>query len=503
MTRPVTAYSKSLVDIAQFLGAAKPGADLEITGLTHDSRLVIPGDLYVALPGFHTHGAKYAGEAIAQGATAILTDISGTEMLGSVNVPVIYIPDVRGSLGFLSSWFYDFPSKKMNLVGITGTNGKTTTAHLIDSVWRSQNRNTGLIGTIETRIRDKSVPSVRTTPEATDLQALFATMLEAGCSDVVMEVSSHALALGRINGSHFSVSVFTNLTQDHLDFHENMNEYFKAKSILFSPTLSDLALINIDDEYGATLSQSLEIACQTYSAAGSNSDWSAKEISRSVSGSHFIVNSREYGDVPVEIPLIGDHNIANALASFAVLVHSGVSPQEAATGLAKVDGVPGRLERIDCGQPFVAVVDYAHTPDAVERVLAALRSRSTGRIIGVLGCGGDRDPSKRPLMGAALANGANIAFFTSDNPRSENPNQIIAEMLSGAQGIAGSDIRVEADRAIAIASAVEIAEVGDVLLVAGKGHETGQEIMGVIKPFDDREVLTSAILRRLSKDAKK
>lgn len=495
--RPLGTYLKSLAEIAQYLEVEAPSNDVQISGLTHDSRQVQVGDLYLALAGFRTHGARYANLAIAQGARAILTDLAGIAELEAIDTPVICVEDVRSVLGPLSAWFYDFPSMRLNLVGITGTNGKTTTAHLIDSVWRSENRRTGLIGTIETRICDTTVPSVRTTPEATDLQALFAAMLETGCSDVVMEVSSHALSLGRIDGSHFAVAVFTNLTQDHLDFHENMNDYFKAKSVLFAAKNSDLGVINIDDEYGVTLVRNAEIPCQTYSVTGQDSDWFVTDIDRSAHGSKFVVHSRKHGLTNAEIPLIGDHNIANALAALIVLVHSGVSIENAVNGLANVSGVPGRLERIDLGQSFTAIVDYAHTPDAVERVLAALRSHSTGRIIGVLGCGGDRDPSKRPLMGSALAKGADIAFLTSDNPRSEDPHEILAEMASGAHGVPGSIVRVEADRASAISMAVELAEPGDIVLIAGKGHEQGQEIMGEVKPFDDREVLAQAIRRRV------
>lgn len=498
MIRPTGAYVKSLTGIALNLGVEAPATDVQISGLTHDSGQVRVGDLYLALSGFRTHGARYAHLAISHGASAILTDAVGVEILGKTDLPVLCIPDVRSVLGRLSSWFYDSPSLRMNLVGITGTNGKTTTAHLIDSVWRSENRRTGLIGTIETRICETSIPSVRTTPEATDLQALFATMLEAGCSDVVMEVSSHALSLARVDGSHFSVAIFTNLTQDHLDFHEDMQDYFRAKSILFSPAYSDLAIINIDDEYGVTLARDGQIPCQTYSAAGLDSDWFVTEIIRSAFGSKFTVHSREYGRIKAEIPLIGDHNIANALAALIALVQSGVSVENATRGLANVSGVPGRLERIDFGQSFTAIVDYAHTPDAVERILAALRAHATGRIIGVLGCGGDRDPSKRPLMGAALARGADIAILTSDNPRSEDPYQIITEMAFGAHGVAGSDVRIEADRATAISIAVNLAESGDIVLVAGKGHEQGQEILGEVRPFDDREVLAQAIDRRIS-----
>ena len=499
MTRPSGDYSKSLAEIARQLELPAISVDVEISGLTHDSHEVRPGDLYVALAGFRTHGARFADSAVTQGAKAVLTDKAGVKILDELQIPVLCSDEIRGRLGKLSAWFYDFPSSRFNLVGVTGTNGKTTTAHLIDSVWRSAHRNTGLIGTIETRIRDHSAPSVRTTPEATDLQAIFAKMFEEECSDVVMEVSSHALRLGRVSGSHFAVTVFTNLSQDHLDFHADMDDYFKAKAMLFSPDFSDLAVINVDDEYGIELVRICEIPTETFSASQVDSDWHISQISRSQDGSEFRVDSREHGLLTVKIPLIGDYNVANALAALIVLVHSGISLQTAITTLATVSGVPGRLERIDRGQPFSAIVDYAHTPDAVERILEALRAHTTGRIIGVLGCGGDRDPSKRPLMGAALARGTDIAFLTSDNPRSEDPYQIIAQMASGAHGVGGSEIRVEVDRAIAISMAVDLAEAGDIVLIAGKGHEQGQESLGAIKPFDDREVLAHAVDRRISR----
>ena len=499
MSRPKGHYLKSLAEIAAHLGLQDPELDVKIIGLTHDSRAVRPGDLYVALPGFRTHGARFADSALAHGAKAVLTDTAGVKFLDKLQIPVLCLDDVRGKLGNLSAWFYNFPSSRFNLVGVTGTNGKTTTAHLIDSVWRSVHRNTGLIGTIETRIRENSTPSVRTTPEATDLQAIFAKMFEEECSDVVMEVSSHALRLGRVSGTHFAVAVFTNLSQDHLDFHADMDDYFKAKAMLFSPNFSDLAVINIDDKYGLELARLCKIPTQTFSATQVDSDWNISQISRSEDGSEFTVQSREHGLLSVKIPLIGDHNVSNALAALIVLVHSGLPLQTAIMGLGTVSGVPGRLERIDRGQPFSAIVDYAHTPDAVERILEGLRAHSAGRIIGVLGCGGDRDPSKRPLMGAALARGSDIAFLTSDNPRSEDPYQIIAQMASGAHGVRGADIRVEVDRAIAISLAVDLAKAGDIVLIAGKGHEQGQESLGVIKPFDDREVLAHALDRRISR----
>jgi len=469
-----------------------------MTGLTHDSRRSRVGDLYLALSGFRTHGALFAASAIANGARAVLTDQSGSELMGDPDFPVVLVPNVRDVLGSLSAWFYDFPSERLNLVGVTGTNGKTTTAHLIDSVWRSDDRRTGLIGTVETRIGDSSIPSVRTTPEAPDLQALFATMAERGCSDVVMEVSSHALSLGRVDGTRFKIAVFTNLSQDHLDFHENMSEYFKAKAALFNSKLSDLAVINIDDEYGETLARDCKIPKLTFSALGRDADWSVTESSRSASDTSFSVKTPDRGVISITIPLIGDHNVANALAALIVLVQSGVNLPAALSGLAATAGVPGRLERVNRGQPFTAIVDYAHTADAVERVLTAMRPHTTGRLIAVLGCGGDRDHGKRGAMGAALARGSDISFLTSDNPRSEDPYKIIAEMAKGAHGVAGSDVRIEADRAVAISLAVDLAEAGDIILVAGKGHEHGQEILDEIKPFDDREVLAHAIDRRIN-----
>jgi len=495
MIRPEREFSKSLVDIANFVGAKEPASDVRITGIAQDSRRVRKADLYLALSGFRTHGASYATSALAGGATAILTDPAGMALLGEIDAPILVVPELRSIIGDLASWFYGLPSRHMNVVGITGTNGKTTTAHLIDSVWRSVNRKTGLIGTIETRIVDHSFSSARTTPEATDLQALFATMFERGCTDVVMEVSSHALSLGRVNGSHFAVSVFTNLTQDHLDFHASMDEYFRAKALLFTREFSDLAVINIDDEYGVALARECQLPCETFSVDGTPSDWYVSDITRTALGSKFRVQTKRFAEIEVEIPLIGDHNIANALAALIVLSETGVGLENAVSSLATASGVPGRLERVERGQPFTAIVDYAHTPDAVERILAALRQHTEHRIIGVLGCGGDRDPNKRPLMGAAIARGADIAILTSDNPRSEDPYAILTEMSRGAHGVEGAEVRVEVDRASAISLAVELAQPGDIVVVAGKGHEQGQEISGVVKPFDDREVLAQAIQR--------
>lgn len=496
MIRPEREFSKSLADIAKFVGVDTPVSETRITGITQDSRSVHEADLYIALSGFHKHGASYAMSALADGAAAILTDPSGMALLGGVYAPILVVPELRSIVGGFASWFYDLPSRHMNVVGITGTNGKTTTSHLIDSVWRSVNRQTGLIGTIETRIIDHAFASARTTPEATDLQPLFATMLERGCTDVVMEVSSHALSLGRVNGSHFAVSVFTNLTQDHLDFHASMDEYFRAKALLFTPEFSDLAIINVDDEYGVALARECRLPSKTFSVNGTPSDWYVSEITRTTSGSKFKIRTEQFAEIKAEIPLIGDHNIANALAALIVLGETGVDLEDALASLATASGVPGRLERVEHGQPFTAIVDYAHTPDAVERMLTALRQHTAHRIIGVLGCGGDRDPSKRPLMGSAIARGADIAILTSDNPRSEDPYEILVQMSRGAHGVEGAEVHVEVDRASAIALAVELAQSGDIVVVAGKGHEQGQEISGVVKPFDDREVLAQAIQRR-------
>ena len=454
-----------------------------VTGCTLDSRAVQPGDLYAALPGARAHGADFAASAVAAGAVAVLTDGRGAAQLVDSGVPVLVADDPRSVLGAVSRWVHGDPGAGMTLIGLTGTNGKTTTAFLVEAGLRAAGHRTGLLGTVLTRIGDTVVPSVRTTPEAPDLQALLAVMRERGTTAVAMEVSSHALALGRVDGVRYDVAGFTNLSQDHLDFHASMQEYEAAKASLFTPERARTGVVNVDDAAGRRIVRAARIPVVTF---GEDADWSVREVDLQPGGSRFRVRGPGV-DVRASVQLPGAFNTANALAAIACLVTAGVPVEAAVQGVADCPGVPGRMERVDAGQPFLALVDYAHTPDAVSRVVSAARGLTSGRVVVVLGCGGDRDRAKRPLMGAAAAQ-ADVAVLTSDNPRSEDPFAILAEMAAGAPGAL-----CEPDRRAAIALAVQQAQPGDVVVVAGKGHETGQEVGGVVTPFDDRTVLREVL----------
>jgi UDP-N-acetylmuramoyl-L-alanyl-D-glutamate--2,6-diaminopimelate ligase len=386
-------------------------------------------------------------------------------------------------LGAVARWVHDDPAAGMLVLGITGTNGKTTTAFLLEAALRAAGHRTGLLGTVLTRIGDEVLPSVRTTPEAPDLQALLAVMRERGTTAVAMEVSSHALVLGRVDGVGFEVAAFTNLSQDHLDFHPSMADYEAAKASLFTPARARRAVLNVEDPAGRRIARSTALPVTTY---GEDADWSAREVDLRPDGSTFRLLGPGV-DLRVSLALPGSFNVANALAALACLGAAGVSVQDGVRGIAELSAVPGRMERVEAGQPFLALVDYAHTPDAVSRLLSAVRTFTSGRVIVVLGCGGDRDHAKRPLMGAA-ASAADLAILTSDNPRSEDPQAILDEMAVGAPGAL-----LEVDRRAAIARAVAAAGPGDAVVVAGKGHESGQEAAGVLTPFDDRLVLREVL----------
>ncbi|MFH8730367.1 MULTISPECIES: UDP-N-acetylmuramoyl-L-alanyl-D-glutamate--2,6-diaminopimelate ligase [unclassified Streptomyces] len=497
--RPVQVTATRLADLADQLGVPapeEPTASTGSTGITHDSRAVRPGDIYAALPGARFHGADFAAQAASLGAVAALTDPSGAERVEAAGLPALVVENPRGRMGELAATIYGHPGRDLLQIGITGTSGKTTTAYLIEGGLRTM-RSTGLIGTVEMRIGDERIKSERTTPEATDLQALFAVMRERGVDAVAMEVSSHALVLGRVDGCVFDVAVFNNLSPEHMEFHSDMEDYFRAKAQLFTRARSKQGVVNFDDEYGRRLVGESEVPVVTFSAEGHpDADWRAEDVEVGPFDSAFVAVGPKGERITAKSPLAGPFNVANALAAIVALAAAGIDPQQAADGVAAVPGVPGRLERVDAGQPYLAVVDYAHKTDAVESVLRALRKVTENRLHIVLGCGGDRDITKRMPMGAAAARLADTAVLTSDNPRSEDPLAILATMLAGAAEVPAherGEVQVFEDRAAAIAAVVARAQPGDTVLIAGKGHEQGQDIAGVVRPFDDRLVLREAI----------
>ncbi len=509
--RPRQVPARPLTGLAALLGVTTPGPDgpggaqpqfagRGVTGITHDSRLVRPGDLYAALPGGSHHGAMFCADAASAGAVAVLTDPAGRDLAVSARLPVFVVGDPRSRLGAVASWIYGNPSGRLLLIGVTGTSGKTTTTYLLESGLRAAGHSTGLVGGVQNRIGGAAVASQLTTPEATDLQAFFAVMAEQGVTAAAMEVSSHALALGRVAGTSYDVAIFTNLSQDHLDFHHSIEDYFAAKAALFTPAYARAGVVNIDDVRGRQLAAAPLIPLITFSAAGDPAaDWRAADVRGGADGSTFAVIGPGGVEADASVALPGPFNVANALAAIVALVEAGIGLATAVAGVAACPGVPGRLERVDAGPDFTVLVDYSHKPGAVEAVLEALRPVTAGSLTIVLGCGGDRDTAKRPLMGAAAARLADVAILTSDNPRSEDPLAILAEMLAGALTVpqaARAHVIVEPDRGAAIGLAIAGAGKGDVVLVAGKGHERGQYVAGAVIPFDDREVAAGALADR-------
>jgi UDP-N-acetylmuramoyl-L-alanyl-D-glutamate--2,6-diaminopimelate ligase len=487
--RPINPHKKSFAQLGRFLSLDLDLAG-DFTGLTSSTQFLEAGDLFIALPGKKVHGASFIEEVIAAGAVAVLTDSEGAAMIGE-KFPVITHPNPRAIAADIASWFYDRPFSAMASVGITGTNGKTTTASLLLQLWQMQHREVGMIGTLGTTIGADFYPGTFTTPEGTELQAIAASMRERSLTHAVMEVSSHALSQKRMLGSHFDLVAFTNLTQDHLDFHGTMENYFSAKSLLFTQEYANRGFINTDDAWGKKLYQSAEIPVEKIAREDHKADWHYSSIHQVTGG--YEVAIRGTGGVLIEgrIPLVGAHNLDNVLMAVALGVASGLDHLAIGRDLERLVGAPGRLEQVSVGQNFLALVDFAHTPDAVTRVLSAVREITSGRVIAVLGCGGDRDATKRPLMGDALVSGSDLAIFTSDNPRSEDPQVILSAMLNGKE--ASDHLVIEADRRGAIAIAVSEAVEGDTVIILGKGHELGQEIKGIKYPFEDRLELARAI----------
>jgi UDP-N-acetylmuramoyl-L-alanyl-D-glutamate--2,6-diaminopimelate ligase len=478
--------------------------EVEVTGLAYSSRSVSPGALFFCVPGFKADGHDFAADAVERGAVALVCE----RPLG-LGVPELVVEDVRATMGPVAARFHGDPTARLRVVGITGTNGKTTTAFLVRDILEAAGVQTGLLGTVKQVVGGAEEPVEHTTPEAIDLQATFKRMVEASDGACAMEVSSHALELGRAEGIRFACRVFTNLTQDHLDFHDDMEAYFLAKRRLFDEP--GPAVVNLDDAYGRRLAADLEepITFAIEAAEGQDRDlseapgggdalrasaatYTARDVHFDVTGARFTAETPD-GPLELRTRLPGLFNVSNALAAFAVARVLGVEAATAAAALATAGRVPGRLEPIEEGQGFGVFVDFAHTPDSLDNVLRAARELTEGRLHVVFGAGGDRDRAKRPLMGEAAASRADRVIVTSDNPRSEDPDAIVAEVMEGT----GPDVDREPDRRRAIALAIETAEPGDVVVIAGKGHEQGQELEGGRKePFDDREVAREALRAR-------
>jgi len=475
---------------------------------------VRPGDLYAALPGANVHGARFVGAAVGLGAVAVLTDPAGADLLAVTKspVPVLVVPDPRAVLGDVAALVYGHASTSLTMLGITGTNGKTTTAYLLDSALRALGQVTGLIGTVETRIGQDAIKSVRTTPESPDLHALFAVMLERGVDTCTMEVSSHALALHRVDGVRFDVAAFANLSQDHLDFHGSMEDYFLAKASLFTPERAVRAVVCVDDEWGRRLvRESLVPLVSVSSRPEIPADWQITTTGPDESAFELI---GDFQRLSLRSALAGDFNRVNTGVAALVLMAAGYSAEAVEAALAADPHVPGRMERVrvrgegGLGDAYpsrlpLAIVDFAHTPDAVAAALTALRRGTSGSLIVVLGAGGDRDAGKRAAMGAAAAAYADVVIVTDDNPRSEDPSAIRAAVLAGAFGEqepnrSAASIREIGDRGAAIREAVAAAGVGDTVAILGKGHESGQETAGVVHPFDDRAELRAALTERVA-----
>jgi len=472
----------SRMDLRDLLGPEAPA--VEVADLAYDNRAVTPGTLFFCVPGFTRDGHDFAPDALARGAAALVV----ARPLG-LGVPEVLVADVRAAMAQAAAAFYGHPSQTLRVVGVTGTNGKTTTAFLVRAVLERAGRRTGLLGTVTSIVAGRERPVARTTPEAIDLQRTFRAMLDGGDEACVIEASSHALELRRVDGVAFAAAIFTNLTQDHLDFHPDMEAYFAAKRRLFALAHGP-AVINVDDPYGARLAAELGEAVTV--AIDAEADVRALDVRTHFAGSSFAVREAA-GTFEVRLGLPGRFNVANALGAWAATRALGVAPEDVVAGLEGAARVPGRFEPVDEGQPFAVLVDYAHTPDSLENVLRAARELATGRVLVVFGAGGDRDRGKRPLMGAVAAALADLAIVTSDNPRSEDPEAIVDAVLAGTVAGAAA-VEREVDRRAAIRRAVGLARAGDVVVLAGKGHERGQEFAGGRKePFDDVEEARRAL----------
>ena len=461
-------------------------ADVPVRGLAFDNRAVEPGTVFFCVPGFTRDGHDFAPDAVERGAVALVVQ----RPLG-LGVPEVRVTDVRAAMASAAARFFGDPTAELAVCGVTGTNGKTTTAFLVRALLEGAGRHCGLLGTVKSVVGGEERPVERTTPEAIDLQRTFRAMLDAGDVACAMEISSHALELRRAEGVHVAVAVFTNLTQDHLDFHPTMEDYFAAKRRLLASPLTRARVVNVDDPYGRRLAE--EFADSVTFAIDAPAAYRATDLRYGFAGSQFTARTPD-GDFEVEIGLPGRFNVQNALGAWAAARALGVPPEEIARALPGAARVPGRFEPVDEGQPFAVLVDYSHTPDSLENALRAARELADARVIVVFGAGGDRDRGKRPLMGEIAARLADVALVTSDNPRSEDPAAILEEILAGIPAGAPARVEHDVDRRASIHRAVALAGPGDVVVIAGKGHEQGQEFSGGRKePFDDVAVAREAL----------
>ncbi|WP_125115890.1 UDP-N-acetylmuramoyl-L-alanyl-D-glutamate--2,6-diaminopimelate ligase [Agathobaculum sp. Marseille-P7918] len=455
--------------------------DLEIREVRYDSRAVQAGDLFVAIRGFATDGHQYIGKALEQGAAAIVCEEAPE------GAPAVVVENARQALAEIAANRFGHPADSMVMLGVTGTNGKTTTTYLVKHMLEQAGHKVGLIGTNQNLIGDEVIETERTTPESYELHALFARMRDAGCTHVIMEVSSHSLVLDRVHGIRFAVGAFTNLTQDHLDFHKTMEGYRKAKAILF--TISDKGVINLDDDAAQAMLADAKCPCLTFSCEKDAADLTAKNIRLHADGVEFVATTK--GDLArVKLPIPGHFSVENALAALGIVLQVGMPLADAAHALATATGVKGRVEVVPTDTDYTVLIDYAHTPDGVENVLRAVRGFAKGRVIALFGCGGDRDRTKRPKMGKIAADLADFCVVTSDNPRTEDPKAIIDDILEGMQGTK-TPMQVIVDRPEAIHWALAHAKKDDVIVLMGKGHETYQEVNHVKHHMDEREIVAS------------
>ena len=475
--------------------------DLEIKGIAYDSRQVRPGYLFVCIEGYKTDGHKYINEAIKGGAVAI---VGQRKVEAMQKISWVIVENSRRALALTGAEFFGHPSDYLTMIGVTGTNGKTTTTHLIESILKSNGAKVGLIGTINNKIGDQILPVKNTTPESLDLQKLLREMVSSKCTHVVMEVSSHALDLDRVAGVEYDVAVFTNITQDHLDFHETMENYLQAKVKLFSglglgarKKVNKFAIINVDDPKGTEVVRVSSGTAITYSIKEA-SQIKATNIDMGLSGVGFTTNSSQ-GKIDLDLNMTGLFSVYNALAAVAVGLSQNIEVEVIKKSLEAIRGVAGRFETVECGQDFAVIVDYAHTPDSLENVLKTAKEVTKGKVITVFGCGGDRDKTKRPIMGEVAAKLSDYSVITSDNPRSEEPAEIIDQIEVGVKPIIGEDKYTKiVDRRKGIEYAINAARKGDIVLIAGKGHETYQIIGDQILDFDDKKVAEEALKHRIN-----